>query len=171
MTWWTECPGIPSGTGSACFRVPLVICCCHTPSEEGICFVKWICYNFYWHSCGKTHRAPSSQGTRLPWLGLEWSLVSLGVAVMEGRWAQQIPGVKADMGQCQHTRGCGWQRVPHCGYEERNLLVWEMCFPAQPSIPSLPHIPHTALNYRRGKTPFILVFPSLSDVPAFLSLS
>lgn len=136
--------------------MPLVICCCHMPSEEGICFVKLICCSFYWCFCGKTHTVSSSQGTRLPWLGLEWSLVSLGVAVVGGRWAQQTIGVK----QCQHTRGCGWQCVAQCGYKTRKLLVWEMCSPAHPSIPSLSlsHLPHTALSYRHGELIFFFFF-------------
>lgn len=58
--------------------------------------------------------ASSSQGTRPPWLGLQGTLVRLGGAVMDGRWAQQITGGEAEMEQYQHTQdeaGRGWPNV------------------------------------------------------------
>lgn len=145
--------GSPSGMGWACFRVPLVICCCYRLQKKAYASSKLICDNFYWCSCGKAHTAPSSQGTRLPWLGLQKSLLSLeGQEWMADATAKNWEGRLrwSSVSTPEDVAGSGW------------LHVGTNVFSCPPLHPSLPHIPHTALSYR---APFILLFPSLNCLP------
>lgn len=80
----------------------------------------------------------SSFQSRLPWLGLERSLLRLGGAVMDGRWAQQITGRERSIStlrMCLAGPGSMWLR----GREGVGMGNVFSCPPLNPF--SAPHSP------------------------------
>lgn len=144
LPWWTQSPGILSGMGWACFRVPSVICCCHTPSRRRNMFCQihllqlllvllWRSSHSFFQSRDKAPMAGAPGYSGQAGRGSDgWQMGTANN--WEGGWDGAVSA---------HS-GWGWQGLAQCGYQARKLLEWEMCFSTHPSIPPLPH---TAFSY------------------------